>query len=169
MTKQHDHTTFAANLHEVATFIGRLPADVPIPSVTNDLIRFAVYSEVRDEQFRVVRTVPQEVRAIARALGGRWEKNDPEANTFDELYYTLTSAIVVGGRPVQILCSRNDVCERIEVGREKVIVPAKEAQEAEPEREEERPVYRFECRPLNDAAGRELADVLQELEEVQPA
>lgn len=84
-----------------------------------------------------------ETALTARLLPTGWEKNDPNKSAYDAQYYRLTGAWE--GVELIILENRAAVCERVQVGVEKVVVPAVEAV---PEHEVERPVFEFKCEPL---------------------
>jgi len=84
-----------------------------------------------------------ETALTAKLLPTGWKKNDPNESKYDADYYILTGKWE--GVSLTILETRNVVCERIQVGKETVTVPAVEAA---PETVVERPVYEFKCEPL---------------------
>jgi hypothetical protein len=101
-------------------------------------------------------------RAAAKALGGRWEKNDPKKGWYDDQYYTFTNtAVKIGGAKLVLMMPRDTICERIEVKRTPKVIPAVEAQ---PERVEETIEYSRECKPLFAAAEKALDSAMSSLE-----
>lgn len=100
-------------------------------------------------------------KAAARAIGGRWMKNDPKASTYDDSWYVFTNDQKQAGLKIVLVMERDMVCERVQTGTEKVTIPAIQAQ---PERVEERPVYERECKPLFRDTEREIDRLADELE-----
>ena len=84
-----------------------------------------------------------ETAATAKLLPTGWTKNDPTASAYDADYYKLTGSWE--GITLTVLENRSAVCERVQVGTEKVIVPAVKASRATVE---ERPIWEFKCEPL---------------------
>lgn len=80
---------------------------------------------------------------VAKLMPTSWKKNDPNASSYDASYYKLTGEYV--GAEVIVMTSREDVCERKQVGTEKVVhayvAPVMEYTE-------ERPIYEYECTSL---------------------
>jgi hypothetical protein len=85
-------------------------------------------------------------RAASRALGGRWHKNDPKLNSYEDTYYTFTHDLpTVADLTIVLRMQRDVICERVQVGTEKKVIPAVEAQA---EQVVDAPVYERECKPL---------------------
>jgi hypothetical protein len=79
---------------------------------------------------------------LRRSLGGgKWQKTEHGG------YLTLDG--MCAGLPIDLWLDRAEVCERVVVGTETVVIPAVEAQ---PEREVERPVIEWRCAPVLEAA-----------------
>lgn len=81
-------------------------------------------------------------RKIARAVGGKWDKN-----AYTDTFYLEQKR---GALTLRIVAAREAVCERVVVGTETVTIPATEAQviDAQPSRTEEREVVEWRCEPL---------------------
>lgn len=87
-----------------------------------------------------------EVRALVKAFGGRWDKNDPNKSEYDQQYATFKANL--NGLKVSIIIARNKTCEMVQVGtktvkQEVVKVPAVSVVE-----DVEVPDYQFKCEPL---------------------
>jgi hypothetical protein len=80
---------------------------------------------------------------VAKIFPVSWSKNDPNGSTYDADYYTLTGQWL--GVQVRVVSSRQGVCERKQVGTEKVVHAYVKAVQ---EYTEERPVYEYECTSL---------------------
>jgi len=85
----------------------------------------------------------EETARTAKIFPSAWKKNDPAASSYDADYYKLTGAW--NGASVVILDDRESVCQRVQVGTEKVVIPAVKA---EREKVVERPIYEYKCEPL---------------------
>lgn len=129
-------STLAEKLRAVADLLEQHP-DLPTPCV------FAYSSGTVDVSWQILNDAStkddQKAAAIAirRALGGTWRKEAWD-NRFD--FYQERD-----GLNLQILASREQICERIVVGSETVTVPAVAAQ---PEHTEVREVVEWRCEPL---------------------
>lgn len=140
MDKTITHTRLVA----IDEFLTSLPDDMPRPYIDGflDSVTFS---------FWYTDDIAIKVRDAARAIGGRWHKNDPSKSSSDAAYYILTHDVKLAGDvQVRIQCDRDEVCEKVETGTKTVVVPAKAAVE---EHVEEQPVYSFICKPLNEAAN----------------
>ena len=80
---------------------------------------------------------------IAKIMPTSWKKNDPNNGSYNETYYKLTGSWM--GAEVIIVINREGVCERKQVGTEKVVHAYVKAVS---EYTEERPVYEYECTSL---------------------
>lgn len=85
----------------------------------------------------------EEMTAIIRAVGGRWDKDQPDGSA---PYFGATLKLA-GGVSLRVYTNRENVCERVQVGTEKVLVPAEQEPELAPAAmvEVERPVYEWRC------------------------
>lgn len=97
--------------------------------------------EVQKEAIRFYPHSAEETATTAKLFPSKWTKNDPKASDYHATYYILTGKF--SGAKVHITTGRDEVCERVQVGTEKVIHAYVEAI---PEHTEERPVYEYECR-----------------------
>jgi hypothetical protein len=106
-------------------------ADLPLPySVYKNEITF--YTNGSEDTAMVAKLVPTS-----------WSKNDPNTGSYDASYYILTGEF--SGAKVTAMSNRKDVCERKQVGTEKVVHAHVKAV---PAYTEERPVYEYECTSL---------------------
>lgn len=86
--------------------------------------------------------------AVIRAIGGKWEKNDPKAGSFNA-EFAIWKQYLGNGNHIQIMIEREEVCERVEVGRH-----IEDVEVTLTSKTEEREVidYEWTCHPvLNDA------------------
>jgi len=162
LEQQNTAVRFLERLHELGVWL-------PQPSIQPTRIQFQFFryqlpSEahfgMNDEKQNQL--VVDRFRQAARAIGGRWEKNDPTANSYEDAYYTFTSVIKVGTADVQLLMERDTVCERVKTGKKvEKVTEARPAQERKVEMvdEEER-----ECKPLFKHAEAELDAAMNSLE-----
>lgn len=103
-------------------------------------VSFSVYGWRRPDEER---SVKQRILAIRRLLGGSFEKNDPESGSaWDSAYAVLTTQRE--DFEIKLVTDRSFTCTREVVSVEVIEVPAVEAHT------EEKPVYRWNCEPLND-------------------
>lgn len=93
------------------------------------------------------RSIQQRILDIRRAIGGTFEKNDPKKSSYDSSYAMLTQNM--GTFDVRILTQRANTCVRKQVSVEMIEHPATEAYT------EERPVFEWDCRALNEIAADE--------------
>lgn len=107
------------------------------------------------------RAVVERFKAAARAIGGRWQKNDPKASNYDDTWYTFTNDQMIGNAQLRLRMERDVICERIPVGKKTVVKPAVAAK---PEEVVEEVVYERECKPLFKNAEAELEAAMKELE-----
>jgi hypothetical protein len=144
---------------------------VPEPSFDGSTIRFDLwewdattvpgYYQLSAEGRQQI--VVERFKALARAIGGRWEKNDPKNSGYDDTYYEFKSALPhIGGQVfIKISMQRDMICERVQVSTERKVIPAVEAQ---PEKVIEEPVFERECKPLFVKTEGELDRLQKELE-----
>lgn len=139
---------------------------IPLPQYRYGLLDFNLWShDLPMEAYTLSQEarnalVVERFRALAKAIGGRWEKNDPNKGSFDDSYYTFTSVNRIGTAQVRLCMDRNMICERVQVGTETVTIPAVEA---EPERVVEKPIFERECKPLFANAEKELDEAMKGL------
>ncbi|HEX3803146.1 MAG TPA: hypothetical protein VHV75_09920 [Solirubrobacteraceae bacterium] len=88
----------------------------------------------RDYRFILFVGSSEELARTAVGIGGQWEKSEDH-------YYCNLDRSLGGGVGIQVTTARGNVCERVQVGTETVMVPAPDA----PMVEEERPVYEWKC------------------------
>lgn len=98
----------------------------------------------------------REAATLMKALGGRWQKNDPHKSEFDATYLHMTSQL---GRElhVDVLVSREGVCEKKVVGTER----RKVEKVTKTEVYEDVPVVEFECKSLMSLADQKIMDELE--------
>lgn len=121
---------YAAGLREIADLLDAVP-DLPTPNIDSDSVTFHLWTDA-----------DKEVARFAKAIGGRWHKNDPKANEFEAKYYVLTHDHAFGPYKLRLLAQREAVCNRIQVGTRTV------KEEARAASVKEVPVYEWECVPL---------------------
>lgn len=139
-----DRSLLITRLNAIAAFVDELPDGVKTPSLSFDASTLTFGFWFTDD-------IAVKVRDTARAIGGRWHKNDPTKSEIDATYYLLTNERRLdGGVKIIIQCDRDEVCEKVQVGTKTVRVEAKPAVD---EHDEEQPVFEYECRPLNAAAN----------------
>lgn len=76
---------------------------------------------------------PEELLALARKFGGKWEKDETEG------WYILRRRF--GPHSIELNADRGTVCTKVEVGEETVEVPDPDA----PKVTVTRPVYEWQC------------------------
>jgi hypothetical protein len=108
ITETTPRQEYAKSLHALADMLDANPA-VPLPSGFGD----SRWSPIRWYASNV-----QEAARVQRAIGGRWEKNDPNKSEYDADYLVLNRKL---GEEVhvQIVVSREKVCEKTVVGTER--------------------------------------------------
>ena len=123
-------TDYVGRLRKLADLLEATP-DLILPhSVEKDEIAFYPYGAA-------------ETARTAKLLPSSWAKNDPNASDYNAAYYVLTGEWE--GVKLTIIESRNAVCERVQVGTKRVLVPAVKASHAS---SVVRPVYEYRCAPL---------------------
>jgi hypothetical protein len=85
----------------------------------------------------------EDTATVAKFLPTSWSKNDPNTGSYDASYYILTGEF--SGAKVTVMSGRENVCERKQVGTEKVVHAHVKAV---PAYTEERPIYEYECTSL---------------------
>lgn len=132
-------TTFSNRLAELSVFFLDHP-ELPEPHISGNLVSFQA---VDPETYQSNATL---VHALALAIGGNWQKNDPKVSEYESNYYRLTREQKVGGFRIEVWALRSQICERVVTGTKQVTLPAVEARE---ERVIEEPVFEWQCIPLN--------------------
>lgn len=84
---------------------------------------------------------------ILQALGGTWNKSAQGDDRF-----CFDQVVRDGIVKLHVSVARDEVCERVVVGTEDLVVPASPAVEAQPERVETREVVEWRCGSLLEAA-----------------
>jgi hypothetical protein len=125
---------------------------IPFPTVTSEEVKFHFFANGLPNEVwlwteeRRNNAVVESFRLVAKTIGGRWAKNDPKKSAYDDIYYTYVNETAnIAGLRIVLIMDRNLICERVQVGTEKVVVPAVEAQ---PEKVIEKPIYETECKPM---------------------
>ena len=158
---------------QVAEFLGKVRETgtwFPIPNYSpGDTVSFNFYTydlpwseaaTMNDEQKNS--SIILRFRAAAKALGGRWEKNDPNSSYYDDMYYTFTNTTVkIGKAKLVLMMTRDTICERVEVSRTVKVIPAVVAQ---PARTVDDITYSRECKPLFASAEKALDTAMSEFE-----
>lgn len=162
---------YVQQLRVTAEFLDRvsqLDVWLPEPSIAPDEIEFTfrpiglpfdVWARLSGEER--VQHVIEAFKSAARAIGGRWEKNDPKASSWDDQQYIFTNTVSIGTAKLRLRMDRDLICERKVVGTKEVVKPAVEAQ---PERVVVEEIYERECKPLFANAERELDAAMLALE-----
>lgn len=105
---------------------------------------------------------PVEAAKIVRALGGRWEKNDPNESEYDATYLKMEAKLGLELH-VQLVVSREGVCEKKVVGTERKKVEKVIQEKVTEEVYEDVPVIEFECKSLLSLADQKVMDELEGL------
>lgn len=101
-----------------------------------------------------------EAARLVKALGGRWEKNDPNKSEFDATYLRMKSKLGLELH-VDVVVSREGVCEKKVVGTERKKVERVVQEQVTEEVYEDVDVIQFECKSLMSLADQK---VMAELE-----
>lgn len=141
---------------------------LPQPTIYDWTIEFAFARHQLPADLRISLSEEEQNNAVierfktaARAIGGRWQKNDPKASTYDDTWYTFTNEQKIGDATLVLRMERDTVCERVVVGKKTVVKPAVPAQ---PEQIVEEVEYERECKPLFKHAEAELDAAMKSLE-----
>lgn len=153
---------YVASHQEVSAFLEDLIAAaavagvyVPVPSQGVSALTFDInayddmpidiWAATNDREQRD-KVAVHRFKELARAIGGRWEKNDPKASSYDDSYYLFTNRTrKIGGLDVVLRMDRDIICERVQVSTKPRTIPA---QPAVAEHVIDEPVYERECKPL---------------------
>lgn len=103
---------------------------------------------------------PVEAAKIVKALGGRWEKNDPNKSEFDATYLRMKSKVGLELH-VDLLVSREGVCEKKVVGTERRKVERVVQQEITEEVYADVDVIKFECKSIMSLSDQKVMDELE--------
>ena len=99
---------------------------------------------------------------LVKALGGRWEKNDPNKSEFDATYLRMKAKLGLELH-VEVLVSREGVCEKKVVGTEKKKVERVVVKQVTEEVYEDVDVIKFECKSLMSLADQKVMDALESI------
>jgi len=99
---------------------------------------------------------------LVKALGGKWEKNDPNKSEHDASYLIMNAQLGMELN-VRVIVSREGVCEKKVVGTEKRKVEKVVIAQVTEEVYEDVDVIKFECKSLMSLADQQ---VMAELEAV---
>lgn len=135
-------TSISERLAALSVFFMNHP-DLPEPYISGNSVSFQAVDPV------TYRTDATLVHTLAFAIGGTWKKNDPKKNSYESEYYRLTRIEKVAGFTFEVWAMRAAICERVEVGTKKVVIPAVKAEE---ERVIEEPIFEWQCVRLNKHA-----------------
>lgn len=105
---------------------------------------------------------PVEAAKLVRALGGRWEKNNPNESEYDAMYLRMRAVLGLELH-VDVIVSREGVCEKKVVGTERRKVTKVVQPEVTEEVYADVDVIEFECKSLMSVADQA---VMAELEAV---
>ena len=128
---------FHESLRAIADLMEAHP-DLPLPRLGDEFATFHYWGND-----------PQILLDWTKNIGGSFAKNDPKKGSYDRDYYVLTGSKKLGGLTPKILAQRSAVCERVQTGTQKIVHARVAAVKAIPEYTEDRPVYSFDCVPLN--------------------
>lgn len=164
-----DHVTELQQITEFLERAQRLGVYLPVPTIDlGDQVKFRFSPYALENWYtlseeRRSEMVVEQFKAAAKAIGGRWAKNDPKASQYDDNVYLFTHDGVFFGDSTKLVLAmdRDMICERVQVGTETKVIPAVEAQ---PERTEEVPIFERECKPLNTRTEAVMANLAAELE-----
>lgn len=98
----------------------------------------------------------REAANLVKALGGRWEKNDPRASEHDAANLIMEATLGVELN-VRVHVSREGVCEKKVVGTER----RKVQKVTKTEVYEDVPIVEFECKSLMSLADQKIMDELE--------
>lgn len=107
---------------------------------------------------------PLEAAKIVKALGGRWEKNDPNKSEHDATYLRMKAKLGLELH-VDLLVSREGVCEKTVVGTERKKVERVVQERVVEEVYADVDVIKFECKSLLSVADQKVMDELEALAE----
>lgn len=96
---------------------------------------------------------------LVKALGGHWTKNDPNASEFNAQYLDMKAKLGLELR-VEVIVSREGVCEKRVVGTEKKKVKKVVVAEVAEEVYEDVPKIEFHCKSLMSLADQKVMDEL---------
>jgi hypothetical protein len=105
---------------------------------------------------------PVEAAKIVRALGGRWEKNDPNKSEYDATYLRMQAKLGLELN-AEVVVSREGVCEKKVVGTERRKVERVVQPEVTEEVYADVDVIEFECKSIMSLADQK---VMAELEAI---
>jgi len=97
---------------------------------------------------------------VVKALGGRWEKNDPNKSEFDASYLRMQAKLGLE-LYVRIVVSREGVCEKKVVGTERKKVERVVQERVVEEVYDDVDVIEFECKSLMSLADQKVMDELE--------
>lgn len=128
---------FLSELKSIITLLEQNP-ELPLPY------------EVGENAWNALRwypSTPAEAAKLVKALGGRWEKNDPKSSEFDATHLIMKAKL---GRElhVRVTVSREGICEKKVVGTETKKVTKVVQPQVTKEVYEEVDVVEFECKSL---------------------
>lgn len=103
---------------------------------------------------------PTQAATIVRALGGKWAKNDPHKSEFDATYLRMTAKLGLELH-VDLLVSREGICEKRVVGTEKRKVEKVVVAQVTEEVYENVEVVEFECKSIMSLADQKVMDELE--------
>lgn len=139
LTDTTEAVSLAGRLRVAANIVEGLPPGVPTPAInawTTDVVELLWILGKPEATLCTVRD-------IRKAIGGCWTKRGGDQ-------WFVLERRAVGGIKFTVQVEREQICERIVVGTETVVVPAVEAR---PERTEVREVVEWRCEPLTQDAG----------------
>jgi len=148
-----DRTPRQQLLHELRGVLDLLEANPTLP-LPNDIGR-STWSSLD-----WMPANPVEAARLVKALGGRWEKNDPNTSEFNASYLVM-KAVLGQELHVQVIVSREGVCEKKVVGKERKKVEKVVQERVTEEVYEDVDVIEFECKSLMSLADQKVMDELE--------
>ena len=103
---------------------------------------------------------PVEAAKVVRALGGVWSKNDPNTSEFDATHLIMKAKLGLELH-VDLVVSREGVCEKKVVGTERRKVEKVVQEQVTEEVYEDVDVIEFECKSILSLADQKVMDELE--------
>ncbi len=153
ITDAHPVTRRTQHLNELRAVLDLLEAnpELPLPHAMGK------------SQWNTLTWMPKnamEAAKLVRALGGRWEKNDPNTSEFAATNLVM-SALLGQQLHVAVIVSREGVCEKKVVGTERRKVEKVVQEAVTTEVYEDVPVIKFECKSLMSLADQQIMNELE--------
>lgn len=105
---------------------------------------------------------PVNAARLVKELGGRWEKNNPNNSEYDATYLRMKAKLGLELH-VDVIVSREGVCEKKVVGTQKKKVQKVVVEQVTEEVYEDVDVIEFQCKSLMSLADQKVMDELESI------